>query len=171
MAEKQEGNLEDAQEIAEKIYVKIDKMMDYILEDNMNKAIELLGEAKELYKNFKGNEIDYHRINEELTELTNLIKYAGRFGDESLKEKIRKTKEAKTVEKRVDKNKEMVEEIYSLIDQLMDALAIDDRETAAKLMIKIKKLYTYLDGYVVDKHRIYEEVCELKKILYERENS
>ncbi|MFW6013580.1 MAG: hypothetical protein ACOCQG_00240 [Candidatus Nanoarchaeia archaeon] len=170
MTENYETNDEDSQEATKKIYSNIDRIMDLILEDKMDSAISLLVEAKEIYKDFKGNEIDSSRINEELAELTNLIKYSGRLGDEALKERIKKTKEAKTVESRIDRNKAMIDEIYSLIDELMDALAIDDRKTAAKLMVKIKKLYTWLDGYVVDKHRIYEEVSELKKILYEREN-
>lgn len=164
-----ENNKKNNQNLTETIYSNIERIMDSILENRMDNAISLLAETKELQKKFNGNETDLHRINEELAELTNLIKYSGRFGDETLKKRIKKAKEDMSLDKKIDRNKILVDEIYYLIDQLMDSLAIDDRKTAAKIMIKIKKLYTLLDGYIVDKHRIYEEVAELKKILYERE--
>lgn len=171
MEQKNEKMNNKKEELPDKLYKLIDCIMDAIIEDKINKAIELLGEAKKLQKGLQNNNPDIHRINEELKELTNLIKYTNKYGDEQLKKRIKKTKKRKAEESKVDRNQAIVKEIYSLIDQLMDALAIDDRKTAAKLMIKIKKLYTTLDGYIVDKHRIYEEMAELKKILYEREKS
>ncbi len=125
----------------------------YIKQKDLEKAEKMLSFAKYYYKKLYDEGLQMQEIKKHIDALDSRI------------DKLKEEKSAEEKEAKMESNKEIVDEIYSIISDIMSSLAVDDHERAIKLMGRAKDLYNKIDGHVVDKHRIYEEVSELKKLI------
>lgn len=62
------------------------------------------------------------------------------------------------------------EHIYKMINEVMSCIGEEDYEKAKQLLREITVLYNMLQGHIVDKHRIYEEVSEIKRYINSKTN-
>ena len=60
---------------------------------------------------------------------------------------------------------EKKEHIYKMINEAMSCIGEEKYDKAQELLKEITHFYNALEGHVVDKHRIYEEVAEIKRFI------
>ncbi len=155
-------------ETIDEIYSLIGKAMDLLSENKFHEVSEIIEKIKKLYNQFDAKyAVDKHRIYEEIREIEKFLKnrmddYGEPF---SIYDDSNIIHEPNEPDKEERDEQKIINEIYTLINEIISLLVTENLDKASEVISRAKKLYEKLDAkHLVDKHRIYEELSELEKI-------